>query len=142
MLQAATLEVRLKLPVDMVGQGFALLGQLVHQGRVVRFDELVETCLLGLMPPPVARLREYGVPIALATDCNPGTSPLCSIRTAMVLGSRLFGLTPEECLAGVTREAAAALGLAGNAARSNPASAPTSPSGTSAIPENLPTGWD
>jgi imidazolonepropionase len=62
--------------------------------------------------PPVARLRDYGIPVALATDCNPGTSPLCSIRTAMALGSRLFGLTPEESLAGVTREAAAALGLA------------------------------
>lgn len=61
--------------------------------------------------PPVARLRDSGVPIALATDCNPGTSPLCSIQFTMGLGSRLFGLTPEECLAGVTREAARALGL-------------------------------
>jgi len=61
--------------------------------------------------PPVAELREAAVPIALATDCNPGTSPLCSIQFAMGLGSRLFGLTPEECLAGVTREAARALGL-------------------------------
>lgn len=61
--------------------------------------------------PPVAELREAGVPIALATDCNPGTSPLCSIQFAMGLGTRLFGLTPEECLAGVTREAARALGL-------------------------------
>jgi len=62
--------------------------------------------------PPVARLRDSGVPIALASDCNPGTSPLCSIQFAMGLGSRLFRLTPEECLAGVTREAARALGLA------------------------------
>ena len=62
--------------------------------------------------PPVAALREAGVPIALATDCNPGTSPLSSLQTAMALGSRLFNLTPEECLAGVTREAAHALGLA------------------------------
>ena len=61
--------------------------------------------------PPVEALRENNVPIALATDCNPGTSPLCSIPYAMALGSRLFGLTPEECLAGVTREAALALGL-------------------------------
>ncbi len=61
--------------------------------------------------PPVAALRGSGVPIAIATDCNPGTSPLCSIHVAMGLGSRLFGLTPEECLAGVTREAARALGL-------------------------------
>jgi imidazolonepropionase len=61
--------------------------------------------------PPLAELRESGVPIALATDCNPGTSPLCSIHFAMGLGSRLFGMTPEECFAGVTREAARALGL-------------------------------
>jgi imidazolonepropionase len=61
--------------------------------------------------PPVAALRDSGVPLAIATDCNPGTSPLCSIQFAMGLGSRLFGLTPEECLAGVTREAARALGL-------------------------------
>ncbi len=61
--------------------------------------------------PPVAALRGSGVPIALATDCNPGTSPLSSIHIAMGLASRLFGMTPEECLAGVTREAARALGL-------------------------------
>ena len=62
--------------------------------------------------PPIAALRDNAVPLALATDCNPGTSPLCSVPFAMSLGSRLFGLTPEECLAGVTREAARALGLA------------------------------
>jgi imidazolonepropionase len=61
--------------------------------------------------PPVAELRNRGVPIAIATDCNPGTSPLCSLREAMALGSRVFQLTPEECLAGATREAARALGL-------------------------------
>jgi imidazolonepropionase len=61
--------------------------------------------------PPMGELRESGVPLAIATDCNPGTSPLCSIHFAMGLGSRLFGMTPEECLAGVTREAARALGL-------------------------------
>ena len=61
--------------------------------------------------PPVGALRDSGVPIAIATDCNPGTSPLASIHFAMGLGSRLFGLTPEECLAGVTRNAARALGL-------------------------------
>ena len=61
--------------------------------------------------PPVGALRRHGVPIALATDCNPGTSPLGSLPEAMALASRLFGLTPEECLAGVTRHAARALGL-------------------------------
>jgi hypothetical protein len=48
--EATALEVGLEFSVDMVGQGFALLGQLLHQGREVRFDELVEKCLLGLMP--------------------------------------------------------------------------------------------
>jgi imidazolonepropionase len=62
-------------------------------------------------PPPVGELRDSGVPVAIATDCNPGTSPLCSIHFAMGLASRLFALTPEQCLAGVTREAARALGL-------------------------------
>lgn len=61
--------------------------------------------------PPVAALREHAVPIAIASDCNPGTSPICSLRTAMMLASRLFRLTPLECLAGTTREAARALGL-------------------------------
>lgn len=61
--------------------------------------------------PPVDAMRDRGVAIALATDCNPGTSPLTSVREAMALGCRLFRLTPEECLAGVTREAAGALGL-------------------------------
>ena len=61
--------------------------------------------------PPVETLRTNGVPIAVASDCNPGTSPICSLRNAMILASRLFGLTPLECLAGTTREAARALGL-------------------------------
>lgn len=61
--------------------------------------------------PPVAALRDNKVPVAIATDCNPGTSPLCSVREAMALACRLFKLTPEECLAGATREAATALGL-------------------------------
>jgi imidazolonepropionase len=61
--------------------------------------------------PPIDAMRSCGVAIALATDCNPGTSPLTSIREAMALGCRLFQLTPEECLAGATREAARALGL-------------------------------
>ncbi len=61
--------------------------------------------------PPVKALRANGVPIAVATDCNPGTSPICSLRTAMMLACRLFRLTPEECLAGATRHAARALGL-------------------------------
>jgi imidazolonepropionase len=61
--------------------------------------------------PPIDLLREEQVPIAVATDCNPGTSPVCSLRSAMNLATSLFKLTPEECLAGTTREAARALGL-------------------------------
>jgi imidazolonepropionase len=61
--------------------------------------------------PPIAALRERGVPIAIASDCNPGTSPICSLRIAMMLATRQFRLTPEECLAGATRVAAKALGL-------------------------------
>ena len=61
--------------------------------------------------PPLEALRANGVPVAVATDCNPGTSPVCSIRTAMTLASSVFRLTPEECLAGVTCNAARALGL-------------------------------
>jgi imidazolonepropionase len=61
--------------------------------------------------PPIDALRAHGVPIALATDCNPGTSPVLTLPTAMNLGCVLFGLTPEEALAAVTRNAARALGL-------------------------------
>lgn len=62
--------------------------------------------------PPIPALRSAGVPMAVATDCNPGTSPLTSLLLAMNMGATLFRLTVEECLAGVTREAARALGLA------------------------------
>ncbi len=60
--------------------------------------------------PPVQALRDANVPIALATDCNPGTSPLTSILLTMNMGATCFRLTVEECLAGVTRNAARALG--------------------------------
>ncbi|NLF07423.1 MAG: imidazolonepropionase [Pirellulaceae bacterium] len=62
--------------------------------------------------PPVERLRTAGVPMAVASDLNPGTSPLCSLRLAINMAGTLFGLTPEEALAGATRAAARALGLA------------------------------
>lgn len=62
-------------------------------------------------PPPIEMLRQSNVPMAVATDCNPGTSPLLSVREAMALACRLFGITPEEALAGSTRNAAIALGL-------------------------------
>ena len=62
-------------------------------------------------PPPVQALRAAGVPMAVATDCNPGSSPLASLLTAMNMACTLFRLTPEEALAGATRNAALALGL-------------------------------
>ena len=61
--------------------------------------------------PPVELLRRHRVPIAVATDCNPGTSPLTSPLLALNMAATLFGLTVDECLAGMTREAARALGL-------------------------------
>ena len=60
--------------------------------------------------PPIAALRAAGLPMALATDCNPGTSPLASPLLVMNMAATLFRLTVPECLAGVTREAARALG--------------------------------
>jgi imidazolonepropionase len=61
--------------------------------------------------PPVELLRKYKVPIAIATDCNPGTAPLLSPTLAMNMACTLFGLTPQEALAGMTINAARALGL-------------------------------
>jgi len=62
--------------------------------------------------PPVALLRKHKVPIAIATDCNPGTSPLLSPTLAMNMACTLFGLTPEEAVQGMTVNAARVLGLA------------------------------
>jgi imidazolonepropionase len=63
--------------------------------------------------PPVEALRRAGVPMAVATDCNPGTSPLVSLPLAMHLACTRFGLTVAEAIAGATTHAARALGLAG-----------------------------
>ena len=62
--------------------------------------------------PPIDALRAAGVPMAIATDCNPGTSPLTSLLLTMNMAATLFRLTVDECLLGVTRHAAKALGLA------------------------------
>lgn len=64
-------------------------------------------------PPPIALFRQHGVAMAVATDCNPGTSPVASMTAALNLACVQFRLTPEEALAGATRHAAKALGLAG-----------------------------
>ncbi|WP_166208873.1 imidazolonepropionase [Cognatiluteimonas telluris] len=70
------------------------------------FHVLRETVL-----PPLDLLRAHGVPMAIATDCNPGTSPLLSLRQAMQLACTHFRMTPEDSLRGATRHAARALGL-------------------------------
>ena len=70
------------------------------------FHALRETTL-----PPIATMRALGVPIAVATDCNPGTSPSTSLPLMLNMACTLFRLTPAEALAGVTRHAARALGL-------------------------------
>ena len=71
------------------------------------FYTLAETQL-----PPIDLLRAHRVPMAVATDCNPGTSPASSLLLMLNMACTLFRLTPEEALAGVTRHAARALGLA------------------------------
>lgn len=63
--------------------------------------------------PPIDLLRKHAVPMAIASDVNPGTSPIVSLLTNMHLASTMFGLTPEESVAGITRHAAAAMGLGG-----------------------------
>jgi imidazolonepropionase len=63
--------------------------------------------------PPVQALRDAGVPIAISTDCNPGTSPMTSLLLAMNMACTIFRMTPQEALAGTTRNAATALGIAG-----------------------------
>ena len=65
--------------------------------------------------PPIDLFRRHKVPMAVATDCNPGTSPLTSPLLAMNMAATLFRMTVDECIAGVTREAARALGLQGEA---------------------------
>lgn len=61
--------------------------------------------------PPIELLRRYNVPMAIASDCNPGTAPVLSLRLMMNMACTLFGLTPQEALDGVTIHAAKALGL-------------------------------
>ena len=69
-------------------------------------------CLGETQKPPIAALREHAVAMAVATDCNPGTSPMLSLRLAITMACTLFGLTPLEAVIGATANAAKALGLA------------------------------
>ena len=80
--------------------------------------------------PPVGALRRAGVTMALATDANPGSSPITHVGLILNLACIQFGLTPEEALTGFRSAAARVLGLEADRARSRSASARTSPSGT------------
>lgn len=87
------------------------LHALQHSGTVATLLPGAVYYLREGRKPPVELLREHGIPIALATDLNPGSSPFASIRLIMNMGCILLGLSPEEAVAGVTRNAARALGL-------------------------------
>lgn len=84
---------------------------MVQHGSVAVLLPGAFLCLRETKLPPIDLFRRHGVPMAVATDCNPGTSPLLSLRLAMNLACTLFRLTPEEALHGATRHAARALGL-------------------------------
>ena len=130
--KAASLNLPVKLHADQLSDSNG--AQLAADFHALSADHLEYTspkgvaalaaadCVAVLLPgafmtlcetqkPPIDELRKSGVSMAIATDCNPGTSPLCSLRLAMALASNIFKLTPEECLAGVTKEAAKALGI-------------------------------
>lgn len=85
---------------------------LARAGTVAVLLPAAYVVLRETQPPPIAAFRRHGVPMALATDCNPGTSPCTSLLAMLPLAAAAFRLTPAEALAGVTREAARALGLA------------------------------
>jgi imidazolonepropionase len=85
---------------------------MAHAGTVAVLLPGAYYALQEKKKPPVALLRKHKVPIAIATDCNPGTSPMLSPTLAMNMACTLFGLTPEEAVAGMTINAARALGLA------------------------------
>lgn len=125
-------DLAVKLHADQLsdGSGAALAAQFnalsadhLEHTREAGIDALAKAgCVAVLLPgafyflrekrvPPVKMLRARGVPMAVATDCNPGTSPCTSILTMLNMACTLFGLTPEEALAGATCHAAAALGL-------------------------------
>ena len=84
---------------------------MAHAGTVAVLLPGAYYALQETRMPPVDLLRAYGVPMAVATDCNPGTSPLTNPQLAMNMAATLFGLTPEEALAGMTVHAATALGI-------------------------------
>ena len=84
---------------------------LARAGTVAVLLPVAFYALAEKQAPPVDALRRHGVPLAVASDCNPGSAPGTSLLLAMNMARRLFGLTSEEVLHGVTRHAARALGL-------------------------------
>lgn len=84
---------------------------LSHAGTVATILPGAYYTLRDTQPPPIAALRAAGVPMAVATDCNPGSSPMTSLPLAMNMACTLFRMTPEEALLGTTAHAARALGL-------------------------------
>jgi imidazolonepropionase len=91
--------------------GEAEAAALARSGTVAVLLPVAFYGLAAQRKPPVAALRTAGAALAVASDCNPGSAPGASLLTAMSMATRLFGLTAEEALAGVTRHAASALGL-------------------------------
>ena len=91
--------------------GEAEAAALAKSGTVAVLLPVAFYCLADTRRPPIAALRAAGAAMALASDCNPGSAPGTSLLLAMSMGTRLFGLTAEEALLGVTRHAARALGL-------------------------------
>jgi imidazolonepropionase len=87
---------------------------LAASGTVAVLLPVAFLCLGEERKPPVAAMRKAGAAMAVATDCNPGSAPGSSLLLAMSMATRLFGLTCEEALAGVTRHAARALEMHGN----------------------------
>ena len=85
--------------------------ELARAGTVAVLLPVAYYVLADPQLPPIEYFREHGVPIAIASDANPGSAPGASLLVAMNMGRRLFGLTSDEVLHGVTRHAARALGL-------------------------------
>ena len=84
---------------------------LARAGTVAVLLPVAFYALAERQQPPIEALRRHGVPLAVASDCNPGSAPGASLLLAMNMARRLFGLTSREVLDGVTRHAARALGL-------------------------------
>jgi imidazolonepropionase len=87
--------------------GIAALGS----GETVAVLLPASTFAMGVPPAPVARLRDAGAPLAIGSDLNPGTSPVCSIPETLSIACSLYGMTPLEALTAATANAAWVLGL-------------------------------